>query len=328
MIRKIYENPDIYQIKVELPDNPLRYINSYVLNEGERPLIIDTGFNRSECYKTLMEGLQKLNIDLTRTDLFITHLHGDHSGLAYKFARQGCTIYMNPEDHNYFKEMLRGNVWPQMEEMFYREGFSRKDIAVQKSSNQARLYAAEDLYPIIPVNHGDTLRLAGQIFTAIWTPGHTKGHTCLYLPEKEIIFLGDHVLFDITPNITRWSNMKDALGMYLKSLDELSKYRISLALPGHRENEIPLSVRIEQIKEHHKQRLAYIKEIIENEPGLTACEIASRLPWSVRGKKWDEFSPTQKWFAMGETLSHLDYLLIRGRIERIEKNETLKYVVI
>ena len=47
------------------------------------------------------------------------------------------------------------------------------------------------------------------------------------------MLLGDHVLFDITPNITDWWDVPDSLGDYLRSLDKLVAYPVTLPLPGH-----------------------------------------------------------------------------------------------
>lgn len=212
MLTQIYENPDIYQIQVPLPDNPLKYLNSYVLPNADRPLIVDTGFNRPECWDALTSGLSQLHVDLRTADLFITHLHADHSGLAPDLVQMGCTVYMNPIDNDYFQDTLAGRVWPRMEKHFQAEGFPEKDIVNQGNANQARLYSARIPYPIVPVHDGERLTLAGHAFRAITTPGHTKGYTCLYSETEQIMFLGDHVLFDITPNITCWLNMSDALG--------------------------------------------------------------------------------------------------------------------
>lgn len=49
MIEHICAEPDIYRIEVPLPNNPLRYLNSYVVRGRDRFLVIDTGFNRPEC---------------------------------------------------------------------------------------------------------------------------------------------------------------------------------------------------------------------------------------------------------------------------------------
>ena len=54
MVEQLYHNPDIYRIYVPLPDNPLKYLNCYILVSDGETLIIDTGFNRPECKQALM----------------------------------------------------------------------------------------------------------------------------------------------------------------------------------------------------------------------------------------------------------------------------------
>ena len=46
MLTKIYENPAVYRVDVPLPDNPLKNLNCYVVQDSGETLIIDTGFNR------------------------------------------------------------------------------------------------------------------------------------------------------------------------------------------------------------------------------------------------------------------------------------------
>ena len=65
---KLWENPDIFSIQVELPENPLRALNSYVITSPQGNLVIDTGFNRPECREDLWRGLEELGLDLTKTD--------------------------------------------------------------------------------------------------------------------------------------------------------------------------------------------------------------------------------------------------------------------
>lgn len=52
----------IWRIGVELPQNPLRELNSYLIKgkENERDLLIDTGFRREECREALFAGLRRL----------------------------------------------------------------------------------------------------------------------------------------------------------------------------------------------------------------------------------------------------------------------------
>lgn len=46
------------------------------------------------------------------------------------------------------------------------------------------------------------------------------------------MFTADHILFDITPNITQWKDMRDALGNYLDSLVKIRGYAMETALPA------------------------------------------------------------------------------------------------
>ncbi len=57
MLTKVYNEPRIFQIDVPLPDNPLRNLNCYVVQDGGETLIIDTGFNRPNVGKRFWQGL-------------------------------------------------------------------------------------------------------------------------------------------------------------------------------------------------------------------------------------------------------------------------------
>ncbi|PAV39785.1 MBL fold hydrolase [Megasphaera sp. ASD88] len=324
MIQQLYHNPDIYQIHVDLPDNPLKYLNSYVVKGPTRHLVIDTGFNRPECQAALCGGLRELDVDLSRTDLFLTHLHGDHSGLVGLFTAAGCPVYMNEIDYTYLCDEYAGQAWQFIEDTYMKEGMPPEDIKSQ-FTNQARRYSPRIDFPIHAVADGDVVRLADIDFHIIHTPGHTKGICCLYLPEQEIFFTSDHILFDITPNIQVWPNMSDSLDHYLESLEKVRSLPVKLALPGHRKGNTSIVGRIDEIKEHHRRRLNEVLSIAAARPGSTAYDIAPHMTWSMRGKKWHEFPPTQKWFAMGETLAHIEYLLHHGQLRREEQGGLFRY---
>ena len=325
MFRQIHKNPDIYTIQVVLPNNPLKNLNCYVVKTPEENLVIDTGFNQPECLAALSEGLKELDIDMNRTTLFLTHLHSDHIGLTNHIATDQTRIVIGSVDYDYLKTQHDKNFWPWMEEKFYREGLSRDLIELQRKVNPARAYAPEYLFDAETVSDNDILSIGDYAFRCLWTPGHTPGHTCLYMEKEKILFCGDHILFDITPNITMWRGIEDSLGNYLESLKKIKSLDISLALPAHRKNDMDVYERIRQIEEHHDRRIHQTLSIIREEPGLNACQIGARMTWSMRGKNWEEFPIQQKWFAIGETISHLDYLLKRGMITRHDEKEIIYY---
>lgn len=321
MIELIYENPKIYRIFIPLPENPLKLLNSYVIITENRNLIIDTGFKREECLKSLLKGLKEINIELEKTDIFLTHLHSDHCGLINKLITSNNKVYMSQIDYDYLLGNLIGDNWRKIEERFKVEGFP-EDIALRlKQSNHAKRFAPDNVFEAIKLNDKDRLKIGDIDLIGILTPGHTPGHMCLYLPKEKILFSGDHVLFDITPNITSWLGKEDSLGDYIESLKKVKELDIKITFPGHREKGISIYDRIDNILNHHKERLEELLEILSKKDFQTAYEIASQLTWNTRGKGWNEFPDNQKWFATGETLSHLDYLYCRNKIKKIlDKN--------
>lgn len=324
MNKKIYNNPDIYVIYIPLPNNPLKNLNCYVVKTPDKNLIIDTGFNLPECFKALREGLDELGINIEKTDLFLTHNHADHSGLASKIMKKDSIIYMSKVDYDYLLYSYK-NLWIEIDELYKYEGFPIEELIAIRSINPAKVYASKQPFNAITFEDQFQFYVGEYKFTAILTPGHTPGHSCLYLEKEKIMFTGDHILFDITPNITNWPFVANSLKNYIESLKKIRKFDIELALPAHRNNNMDVYERIEQILFHHEIRLQNIINIILSNQGLDATHIASKMQWSMRGKHWDEFPIHQKWFAVGETLSHLDYLIIEKKINKYLDGGLYKY---
>ena len=98
--QQICEN--IYTFAIVLPDNPLKWLNCYVIKSGAegRNLLIDTGFKRRECLKPLLEGIKELGLMPENTDVFISHAHSDHAGNAGALENLGFRIMMGKVDYD------------------------------------------------------------------------------------------------------------------------------------------------------------------------------------------------------------------------------------
>jgi glyoxylase-like metal-dependent hydrolase (beta-lactamase superfamily II) len=138
---------------------------------------------------------------------------------------------------------------------------------------------------------------------------------CLYEPREKIFVAGDHILSDITPTLTLWSDEWNPLKEYLASLDKVYELDIELVLPGHRDTFRNPRERIQELKHHHQKRLDEIISILEK-GRKNAFQIASRMTWDIIYDSWDLFPVTQKWFATGEAISHLKYLEEKGIINK------------
>lgn len=202
MIKQIA--PQIYRIEVVLPDNPLKTLNSYVIKIEQRNLLIDTGFNRPECLAALRQGIAELELDMDHTDIFLTHLHGDHSGLITQIASSSSNIYMSAQDKKLLDRFIfeGESYWSRFDARFIDEGFPPDEMAIVALANPGRKYLSEGSFSFIAVDNGETIKVGEFEMECILTPGHTPGHMCLYLRKQKILFSGDHILFSITPNIS------------------------------------------------------------------------------------------------------------------------------
>jgi glyoxylase-like metal-dependent hydrolase (beta-lactamase superfamily II) len=147
---------------------------------------------------------------------------------------------------------------------------------------------------------------------------------CLYEPDKKFLISGDHILKDITPGIQGRINEENSLKDYLSSLDKVYALDIDRVLPGHRAIFGNCKARIEEIKEHHRQRNNEVLAILQ-EGSRNIYEVASQMTWNVDCDSWDSFPVVQSFFAMGETFAHLRYLEEDGKIERKVEGETAIY---
>jgi glyoxylase-like metal-dependent hydrolase (beta-lactamase superfamily II) len=321
MIDEIAVN--LYRIEVPLPKNPLRSINSYVIKDSDRNLIIDTGMNREECLNVLEAGLKSLGVDLRKTDFFITHLHIDHLGLVSTLKTDHSTVYFNQPDADRFSRIRYGTLWEDMMHYTGLNGFSDDELREVYPVHPAQMYGIKKDVPFTFLKDGDTLSIGSYLFRCVETPGHSKGHMCLYEPNRKILVSGDHILKDITPTVSLRSDEENPLKEYLASLDRVYELDIDLVLPGHRRVFRDCKGRIKELKRHHQERLDEILTVLEK-GRKNAYQVASGMSWDVTYDSWDLFPVLQKWFAVGEAISHLKYLEEEGRVRK--ESEELKII--
>jgi len=313
--------PNLFRIKIPLPDSPLKYLNSYVIRDPARCLIIDTGLNRTECLEAMLAGLRYIDVDLAQSDLFITHLHADHFGLVAKLASESTNVFFSRPE----KELMES--WEGFEAMIEyagKNGFPQNELRAALDKHPGAKYGTEWIPELRVLEDGDQIQFGGYQFQCVATPGHTMGHTCLYEPEKKVLVAGDHILIDITPNIQCWSDTQNPLKHYLSSLDKVAGLQVDLVLPGHRRLISDHQARIEELRRHHALRLAEVITILGT-GAMTAFEVASHMTWDLRCDDWNDFPVAQRWFATGEAISHLRLLEEEDKIMRKNEGELSLY---
>ena len=314
----------LWRLEIPLEGSPLKTLNSYLI-QGERSLLIDTGFRWASCRMAMERQLKELRVDRDRLDIFATHLHSDHVGLAAELLRPGCSLFIGEIDGPGVEDYMDDDCWRGIYAEYVKDGFSWEEIDHLWDSNPAQEAAPDVWAQYHYLKDGDVLTYGGHALRCILTPGHTPGHMCLYDPESQWLFAGDHILFHISPNICRWESMPDALGSYLEILQKVRNLPVKLLLPAHRTDNGVLADRVDELTAHHLRRIEDAWKTVRDEPGLTGYDIAGRMRWKIRSRSWEDFPLEQKFFAVGEALAHLDYLEVRGRVEHREENGKRRY---
>jgi glyoxylase-like metal-dependent hydrolase (beta-lactamase superfamily II) len=322
MIEEIASN--LYKIEIPLLNNPLKSLNSYVINGLDRNLIIDTGLGREECLSAMQAGLKELGVDLGKTDFFITHFHMDHIGLLSNLKTNTSKIYFNQPDADILDRVRLDTLWADMIRFTRMSGFPENELQEIQLSHPSRRYGLKERIPFEILKDGDTITVASYLFRCVKTPGHSKGHMCLYEPNQKIFVAGDHILSDITPTIQLRSDEENPLKEYLGSLEKVHQLDIELVLPGHRRIFRNCRGRIKELKDHHQKRTDEIIRILTR-GSQHAYQVASLMRWNIAYDSWDSFPVLQKWFATGEAIAHLKYLEEKGAIHKQIMEEKAVY---
>jgi glyoxylase-like metal-dependent hydrolase (beta-lactamase superfamily II) len=103
---------------------------------------------------------------------------------------------------------------------------------------------------------GDRISFGGGELSVLHTPGHESGHCCFYESGDHVLFSGDHILgFGTAVIRPPDGNMTE----YMRSLEKLLEFNISLILPGHG----PLVGKPEEkIKEYIAHRLMREQQVL------------------------------------------------------------------
>lgn len=306
---------EIIRVRSPLPF-PLRWVNAYLVPEpslaGGGFTLLDPGLRTAESIELWESVLAELGLTFADIrQIVLTHYHPDHYGLAGWFQEQtGAEVYlsragMELADALWGDGRVESGLTPLSQRLLSLFLDSGLPEALTASMERHMLSFGELVSPKPRVTElplaGD-FRLAGQPFRLLHTPGHAVGHVCLYHRDSSVLFCGDHVLPQITPNVSYIPGFEEnPLHAYLSSLREIGELTTSHVFPGHRDPFSDAAGRAADIVEHHRLRLEQIRTILADAPNLTPYELNVQL-------FGDKLSMHQLRFALSETIAHLVYL--------------------
>ncbi len=311
--------PGLWSVPVPIPNNPLRYVLVYLFETSRGAYLVDAGWNTDEAFDTLVGGIATAGYEITDIrGVVVTHIHPDHYGLAGRVREaSGAWIGLHPADAALIEDRYDepSDLLERVAAMLRRDGAPDDEIAELRDASMPLRSWVWAVAPDILVNDGDKADVPGWDITAIWTPGHSPGHICLYEAGNRLMLSGDHVLPRITPNISFHPQAgADPLGDFLASLDKVAGYDTDEVLPAHEYRFTDLQGRVGELLKHHHERFGEVIEAIRSGKDTTWL-IASAMTWS---RPWEQIRGWMRRAATGETLAHLTYLKNQGVLEERE----------
>ena len=317
----------LLQLRVPIPNNPLGWVLPYLIEGSDGWTLVDSGWNVPEAWEALEQQLRDAGVpwDKLKT-LLVTHVHPDHYGLAGRVKEMsGARVIIHQRERDLIRSRYRdpSQLLATMGDWLRMHGVPETNVSdLKESAMPVRAYV-DPVEPDDVVWGGERLPMGRFEFEIWWTPGHSPGHICLLERQKQFILTGDHVLPTITPNISLHPQQQgNPLGDYIASLERLEDLDVKTVLPAHEYTFNDLRGRLKGIELHHRERLQEMLDVIGRSP-RTAYYVASKVKWAT-----GDFSTFSSWMqraALGETLAHLDYLVLEGDLARFAQEGVQYY---
>lgn len=311
---------NVFQVVLPLPFK-LNAINCYLLRGEKGWDIIDTGLNYPPA-RAGWENFFKLhNIKLSEIQsIYLTHYHPDHYGLAgWLQELTGAPVFIHRSESVPVEQIWkkgRSN-FPVVGDMFNEHGMPAT-LTAEVVDNMADVLRHIQPHPELSFLDGEEeIIMGGRLFKVIQTPGHADGHICFFCESEGILLSGDHLLPQISSNISLWPiSHPNPLELFLTSLEMVGCLPVKVVLPSHGGAFNDCAGRVDSLIEHHRQRLEIITDL--SGTGNTAYHICVEL-------FGNDLSLYEMRFAMAETLAHLAYLESRGRVVSRRDGEVIVY---
>jgi len=299
---------DVFELRLPIPFEDGQ-VNVFLFPDGNQADLLDCGMNSVESVETVRAALDHLGVSRLRR-LVVTHIHPDHYGAAGAFAGEGLAdLYIHrlevPLVHPRYVELE--HLVMQVRTYLLVNGVPSDQAEILSNSQRALSQVVKTAEPTVQLEGAESIPIGRRTMRVEWTPGHSPGHICLYAAGEGLLFAGDQLLPDLSPNIgLHPQSTPDPLHEYLDGLKRLAALRPKLVLPAHGRPFTDASSRVDVLVAHHKRRLEQIVEIV-GPAELTAWQVALEL-WGPRDHLYEQR------LALQEGLAHLQALAVEARL--------------
>lgn len=176
------------------PSLPVMQSVNVFLVEGEKPILIDSGYEKS--VDQLSAEIGKLGFKLDGISMIVnTHEHMNHfGGNALIKERSNAEIAAHEIAVPLIEDMK--NQFPSEDELK-----EMPDIIIEYAKARSAIYEKVKTAKIdIKLRDGDVINMDEYWLEVLHTPGHTHGHICLYERRSRTLFAGDLITERGTPS--------------------------------------------------------------------------------------------------------------------------------
>jgi glyoxylase-like metal-dependent hydrolase (beta-lactamase superfamily II) len=310
----------VFELRLPIPFED-GLVNVFLFPDGKEADLLDCGMNSEESVEAIHGAVRQLGAKRLRR-LVVTHIHPDHYGAAGALAGQGMAdLYIHrlevPLVHPRYVELE--HLVEQVRTYLLVNGVPADEAEVLSNSQRALSQVVKTAEPSVQLDGAELLEMGGHHLRVEWTPGHSPGHICLYESSTALLFAGDHILPDLSPNIgLHPQSTPDPLHEYLDGLRRLASYKTERVLPAHGRPFTDVAGRVKALVAHHVRRLDQIEELVVGEE-KSGWQVALDL-WGPR----DNFY--EKRLALQEGLAHLQALAVDGRITKTVTPSSVRWL--
>ena len=309
----------VFELRLPIPFEDGR-VNVFLFADGSEADLLDCGMNSDESVGTIKEAVAHIGAKRLRR-LVVTHIHPDHYGAAGSLAGEGMAdLYIHrlevPLVNPRYVELE--HLVKEVHTYLLVNGVPANDAEVLSNSQRALSQLVKTADASVQLDGAELLQMGRRELRVEWTPGHSPGHICLYDRQDGLLFAGDHMLPELSPNIgLHPQSTPDPLHEYLDGLRRMAAYEPELILPSHGRPFTDAPARVKVLEAHHHRRLDQAVEIV-GRGKQTAWEVALDL-WGPRENLYE------KRLALQEALAHLQALAVEGRVRKSVTPDSVRW---
>ena len=309
----------VFELRLPIPFED-GLVNVFLFTDGSEVDLLDCGMNSEESLEAIRRALAELGTTRIRR-LVVTHIHPDHYGAAGVLAGAGLAdLYIHrlevPLVHPRYVELE--HLVSEVRHHVLVNGVPADEADVLSNSQRALSQVVKTAEPSVQLDGAEVLEMGRHSLHVEWTPGHSPGHVCLYEAAGGLLFAGDHILPELSPNIgLHPQSTPDPLHDYLDGLRRMADRKPQLVLPAHGRPFTDVTGRVDALVSHHHRRLDQILEIVGRDE-KSGWQVAVEL-WGPRENLYE------KRLALQEGLAHLQALAVEGLVVKSVTPESVRW---